>query len=368
VTKVDESPPREAFGGGGVDQWALRLLGLRNPASQARQFGMIWIALVLLFVVAAFFVRTAVSSATLLGMLPWASITAIAATGETLVIQQRGLDFSVGGAMSLTIVIMVRYPSGANGRVGTAIVISLIAVLISGLVSGIAVVVFNMPSIVATLGVNAMLAGAAQGYSGGSVAGAAAGLNSFMIGSTLSVPNPAWIALVVVFTVSLCVNRTTFGRRFVGVGANVSAIKASGVRLATIQIGSYMAAGLCYGIAGIIYTGFIDTPAVNGGDQYLLAAVAAVVMGGTALTGGRGSILATAAACVFLQELSEVVYALGAPAATQYLVEAGAIALAMVVRPVLERRSHRSGGWRGGGQRQASLGVGNDGVVNRPSD
>lgn len=335
-------PPRGAV----MDRRALDLLDWRaGQALRVRQFGLIWVALGLLFALAAIFVPTAVSSGTLLGMLPWASILAVAAVGETLVIQQRGLDFSVGGGMGLAIVIISLVPGGANSGILPAVLLCIGAGLVGGLVAGIGVVVFNIPSIVATLGTNAILIGAAQAISGGTVAAAPSGLSSFVRASWLGVPVSSWLALGVVVIASFCVNRTTFGRRFVASGANAEAVRASGTRLATVQVGTYVLAGACYAAAGIMYAGYVITPGVNDGAPYLLSAVAAVVMGGTALTGGRGSVAATAVACVFLWELSEVVFALGAPASTQYIVEAGVIALAMMLRPIFARRGRGFGGW-----------------------
>lgn len=319
---------------GGLDRRVMELLGLNAARKRGvRQFGMVWAATALLMVIAAFVAPSAVTGTSLLSMLPFASILAIVAVGETLVIQQRGLDFSVGGAMSLTIVFMTKFPQGHT--LFLTIVVALAVLALAGFLSGIAVVVFNMPSLVATLGMNAILAGVAQWYSGGTVTAATADLNHFMTSRALGVPTPAFIALAVVIVASFAVGKTTSGRKFVAIGANAEAVRVSGARTMWNQVGTYVFAAMCYGVAAIIYTGYLDTPAVNGGDQYLLSGVSAVVIGGTALTGGRGSIVATAVAAFFLQQLSQVVFALGASASTQYIVDALAIAAAMALKPLL---------------------------------
>jgi|SRR5579875_1779529 len=319
---------------GGLDSRLIEFLGLNAARKRGvRQFGMVWAATALLMIVAAFIAPSAVTGTSLLSMLPFASVLAIVAVGETLVIQQRGLDFSVGGAISLTIVFMTKFPQGHT--LFLTIVVALAVLALAGFLSGIAVVVFNMPSLVATLGMNAILGGVAQWYSGGTVTAATPDLNSFMTSRALGIPTPAWIALAVIAVVSFAVGRTTSGRKFVAIGANVEAVRVSGARTMWNQVGTYVFAAMCYGVAGIIYTGYLDTPAVNGGDQYLLSGVSAVVIGGTALTGGRGSIVATAVAAFFLQQLSQVVFALGASASTQYIVDALAIAAAMVLKPLI---------------------------------
>lgn len=323
-----------------IDGNALRVLGLAGRHARGfRQFGMIWVATALLFVVAAIVAPSAITGSSLLAILPFVAVLAIVAVGETLVIQQRGLDFSVGGAMSLTIVIITKFPQ--THSLFLAIVVSLAAVAVAGLISGFAVVIFNMPSLVATLGMNAVLAGVAQAYSGGTVTSATAALNNFMTSRPAGIPASVWIALGVVLVASFSVSRTTVGRRFVAIGANSEAVRANGTRLMWNQVGTYVAAAVCYGIAGIVYAGYLDTPAIDAGNQYLLAGVSAVVIGGTALTGGRGSIIASAVAAFFLQLLSQVIYALGASASTQYIVYAAAIAVAMALRPLLSARGPR---------------------------
>jgi ribose transport system permease protein len=324
-----------------MDVKALEALGLDRHGSGLRQFGMIWAVTALLFIFAAIFTPSTLTGNSLLAMLPFASILALVAIGETLVIQHRGLDFSVGGIMSLVIVVMTKFPNNSDGQIGTAVLICLGIVVLSGLVSGMAVVVFNMPSLVATLGVSTILAGIAQGYSGGSVTSAAAGLSAFSRDRWIGIPASAVIALIVVIVVSLYVNKTTAGRRFVAIGANQAAVRASGIRLIVTQVGIYVGAAVIYGIAGVLYTGYLGTPAISGGDQYLLTGISAVVIGGTALTGGRGSVVASAIAALFLEQLSQVVFALGAPASTQYIVDAAAIAAAMLVRPLIS-----DGAWR----------------------
>jgi ribose transport system permease protein len=296
------------------------------------QFGAVWVALVLLVVLAAFFAPSAITPSSLLAMLPFAAILMIVAVGETLVIQQQGLDFSVGGAMALTIVIVTKLPNGDNDRLAVAIVVALVACLVAGLVSGIAIVVFNIPPLVATLGVNALLIGTAQAISGGSVTSATPELNRFMIDNFLGLPVSLWITLLILAVAAVIVRQTVGGRRFVASGANPRAARAAGVNTSLQRVVTYAGAAVLYSLAGIVYTGYLGTPDIYGGNQYLLAAISAVVIGGTALTGGRGSLLATAVACLFVQLLTQVVFALGAPTSTQYLVTAAVIAIAMVIR------------------------------------
>ena len=99
-------------------------------------------------------------------------------------------------------------------------------------------------------------------------------------------------------------------------------------------VSSYVLAGICYAIAAIVLAGFLKTPGVFIGDTYLLPSVAAVVLGGTALTGGVGNVAASAVAALFLTQLGQLALSIGAPTAVQLLIQSGAIAVGMGLREV----------------------------------
>jgi ribose transport system permease protein len=124
------------------------------------------------------------------------------------------------------------------------------------------------------------------------------------------------------------------GRRHVAVGISVSAARNAGVRATTYRVAPYVAAALCYALAGALVAGFQQSPSIAVGNTYLIPTVAVVVLAGTPLTGGRASLLATAAAALFLTQLDQFVLALGAPTAAQYLIQGAVIALGVAVREV----------------------------------
>ncbi|GAA3407763.1 hypothetical protein GCM10018952_02450 [Streptosporangium vulgare] len=99
-------------------------------------------------------------------------------------------------------------------------------------------------------------------------------------------------------------------------------------------MGAYVVAGICYSLAGILLAGYLRTPDILLGDTYLLPTIAAVVLGGSLLSGGITNLAATAVAALFLTQLNQVVLAAGASTATQLLVQAGVLALSVVARGV----------------------------------
>lgn len=123
------------------------------------RFSGIWVATALLFAVSPFLASGSVSHSALLSMLPFAAILAIARIGQTLVIQQRGLDLSVPGMITLTTILITKVPDGDPSLMPKAIGLILVACTVAGLVSGLAITVLAITPLVATLGVNAILQG-----------------------------------------------------------------------------------------------------------------------------------------------------------------------------------------------------------------
>src|SRR4051794_34282404 len=169
------------------------------PASQTsrRRLGPVLgivIATIALFAFSWAVEPQSVSHSSLLGMLPFAGILALAAMGQTLVIQQGGIDLSVPGMMSLTVVLMTRYPDGDNGKLLAALAISLGVVLAAGLLSGLLVSRVGITSIVATLGMNALLYGGVLQISGGTPRTTTSRLHDFATGSVLGITTPVVVA------------------------------------------------------------------------------------------------------------------------------------------------------------------------------
>ena len=107
------------------------------------------------------------------------------------------------------------------------------------------------------------------------------------------------------------VKLTPAGRRFEGVGANATAARTAGIRVKRHRTGAYVWAQILYCLAAVLHAGIVNQPTAHEGDNYLLPSVAAVVLGGTSLLGGRGNLVATAVAALFLSQLDQFVLALG---------------------------------------------------------
>ena len=256
------------------------------------QFSGIWIATILTFCISPLIAPGSVSSVAILSMLPFAAILAITAIGQTIVIQQRGLDLSVPGMISIAALISTKYPNLHDSLLFPGIGIAIGTCAIAGLMSGISVSFLSITPIVATLAMNAFLLGFVQWYSGGFPTGACNQINQWALGSFVHVPNTVVAALIIILIVAVIMKGSVIGRRFEAVGANPAAAYASGISVRRYVLGSYVIAGVFYAIAGVLLAAFLKTPGVFVGESYLLPSVAAVVLGGTALTGGVGSVIA----------------------------------------------------------------------------
>jgi ribose transport system permease protein len=288
-------------------------------------------ATALLFGLSEVVASSSLTRGTLLTMLPFASALAIAGLGQTLVVMQGGIDLSIAGGLSLYVVIVTKYPAGVNGRLLAALGLAVVAAIVAGLLNGFLVGRMRLNPIVATLGTNALLFGAVLWYSAGIPTTTTARLARVGSGVWLGIPIPVYIALLTTAAVAVVIKLTPAGRRFEGVGANAKSAFTAGIKVRRYAGGAYVWAQLLYCLAAIVHASIVNQPTAYEGNNYLLPSVAAVVLGGTSLLGGRGNLVATAIAALFLSQLDQFVLALGVSYASRSLVEAGALAAGVAI-------------------------------------
>jgi len=304
-----------------------------GPRSGLRigEFGWIWIGTLILFALSFVVAPGTVSRGSLLAMLPFAGILAIVATGQTIVIQQRGLDMSAAGMVSLAGVV-VAVVGATAGSVLVATVAAVLTGCVVGALNGFLVARVHITPLIATLAVNAILLGAVRSMTGNAPIPVPESIQTFSHASLLSLPYSVWLAAAFVMVVALVTKKTIAGRRFVAVGVNAGAATAAGVQVLRYQVGAYVLSALCFSVAGILLAGYIGNASHTAGNDYLLPSIAAVVVGGTPFTGGKGSVIASGVAALFMAQLAQMVLALGAGSAVQLLVQAAAILLATSIR------------------------------------
>ncbi len=302
-----------------------RVAKWRPRVSVSRGLVTITLALLALIVACVGLAPTSISKGALLGMLPFAAVLAIAGLGQTLVVQQGGIDLSVPGGISLTVVICTRLPAGVNSRLLPAALLALGAVIVAGLLNGFLIGRLQLNPIVATLGTNALLYAGVLQISGGIPRSTTTLLANVAGGASFGIPNAVYFAIAATVVTSIVVKSTVAGRRFEATGANPSAAWATGLKVRRHRGGAYVWAQVLYWLAGVLLAGIVAQPTAYEGDNYLLPSVAVVVLGGTSLLGGRGNLVASAVAALFLSQLEQFVLAVGVTFAVQTLVQAAAL-------------------------------------------
>ncbi|MCD4850628.1 ABC transporter permease [Arthrobacter sp. AK01] len=298
------------------------------------QYSWVWVGLLGLLILSAILVPATLSPVSLVAVLPFFAVLALAAVGQCLVIQQRGLDLSIPGTFAVTAIVMTRLE-----LIGVSMPLALIASLgiavLIGLVNGLVILKLSVSPLVATLSTNAILLGAAYMISGGQYLSSSPEWNGIARSRIVfDVPFVIVMVVVVIAVFSFLLRKSVPGRRFVLVGSNPAAARAAGIGITAYQLSSYVLCSLFAGIAGLLLTGFVGNATPGLGGPYLLSTVAAVVIGGTPLTGGKGSLVATAAGALLLSQLDQLTASLGAPQSTQMFVQAGVLVLAFAVRQV----------------------------------
>lgn len=309
----------------------------RLTASRVRVwpgFIAIAIATIALYIVGGALAPSSISHSAIIGMLPFAATLAIAGLGQMLVVQQGGIDLSVAGGISLAVVISTHTPNGDDSKLGSAVLLAVAFAIGAGLINGILVSRLRLNSIIATLGMNALLYGAVFAVSGGTPRSTTKLLARIAGGSTWQIPHAVLFALGALVVVSVLTKKTVSGRRFEAIGASPAAARAVGLRVRTHQTMSFVWAQLLYCLAGILLAGITNQPTAFQGDSLLLPSVAVVVLAGTSLLGGRGFPISTVIAALFLRQLQQFVLALGVDTSVQTLVQAIALAVGVTLYSV----------------------------------
>jgi len=311
----------------------------RTPSSALTSFVVgsrympVYIALLLLVVVASIWAPATLSGVALRAVAPYGAVLGIAALGQMLVIMTGGIDLSVPGTMSLAAVIVVGVGDGSNEQIAVAITTAVAAAAIVGLVNGILIGGLKLNGLIITLAVGLIVVGVVNRY-GSSFpvqSPVPTGLSEWTSTRILGVSPIFWIGAGLTVLLIVGLRYTAIGRRFQGVGANPVASHVVGVRVTVNQILAYVVAAMCYAVAGVALAGLLRTPGVAIGTQYLLGPIAAVVIGGASLTGGLASPLSTFAAALFLTGLNQMLRTMGLPTALQFVVFGAVIIGGMLV-------------------------------------
>ncbi|MGJ8628952.1 MAG: ABC transporter permease [Sulfitobacter sp.] len=223
------------------------------------------------------------------------AINGILAIGVTFVILTKGIDLSVGSILALSGAVAASFAVTPDPQfIGFAIVAALAVGAFAGAVNGVLVAWLNIPAFVVTLGMLSVARGATYIYTDGRpISNLSPALLWFGKGAIFGIPVPIF-ALALVFGICwFALRYTIFGRHVYAVGGSEKASRTSGIRTKKIIMSTYVISGLLAGLAGLILTARTTAALPQAGVAYELDAIAAVVIGGTSLSGGRGTLIGT---------------------------------------------------------------------------
>ncbi len=312
-----------------------------TPASK-RWFSKEWlleqkslIALLILIVIVSMISPNFFTLNNLFNILQQTSVNAIMAVGMTLVILTSGIDLSVGSLLALTgAVAASMVGADVNAIVAVAGALALGAAI--GGVTGVIVAKGKVQAFIATLVMMLLLRGVTRVYTDGSPISTGFSDNAdvfswFGIGRLFGIPAPVWLMIVVFAVAWYLLHHTRLGRYIYALGGNESATRLSGINVDKIKIIVYALCGLLAALASVIEVARLSSAQPMAGNGYELDAIAAVVLGGTSLAGGKGRIMGTLIGALILGFLNNALNLLGISSNYQMIVKAVVILLAVLV-------------------------------------
>jgi ribose transport system permease protein len=247
-----------------------------------------------------------------------ASFVGLVAAGQTFVILIGGIDLSVPWILNAAAILFVTSSLGENIRAPYALLLTLGMGALAGMVNGLGIAVLRVPAVVMTLAMNGIMQGLTLGLSSGLTCDACASYAPPLIQQAvhdrlLGVPMALYLWLAVILLVSFVLSFTVFGRATYAVGTNPRASYLAGLNVSAITITLYSLSGLFSASAGIMLVGFGGQASLGMGDPYLFQSIAAVVIGGVYILGGRGNYVGAAAGAVTLVTLVSVLLTMNMP-------------------------------------------------------
>ncbi len=321
---------------------------------EARAF----LALVVIFIVFSLLAPNAFPTlSNIIVMCQQVSVYAILAVGMLIVILDGGIDLSVGSTLGLSGMVaglaLQGFPIGGvvlYPPVWVVVVVAVATGALIGLINGVLVARLNVAPFVATLGTMYVMRGLASlttnGLTVNNLGGRAdlgnTGFEWLGFNSLLGIPVGVWILVVVAIVASLLLNRTVYGRWLYASGGNARAAELSGVPVRKVRVRAYVISGVCAAIAGVILTSELTSAGPTQGTSYELTAIAAVVIGGASLMGGKGTVRGTLLGAFVIGFLAAGLTIVGISAYVQTVFTGAVIVLAVLLNGIQVRRRRRA--------------------------
>jgi ribose transport system permease protein len=260
------------------------------------------------------------------------SFLVFCAFGQGLVILVRGLDLSIASVITVGGVLSAALMDGSNEGLLYVVPIILLMCALIGAINGIGITVFNIPPFIMTLAIGIIVYSLSLGFTGGTPRGfPAPTLNGFMQARFLGIPSPIYLLVVFAAIGTVVQSFSSYGRKLTAVGNNPEAAYVAGLSRRRLIVSAYVISAVCAGLTGILLASYANGATLRMGDDYLLPSIAAVVVGGSSILGGRGTFLGTIGGAMLLTTLATILSALGIGQGWKTVMEGGVILLALIL-------------------------------------
>lgn len=303
------------------------------------RFGLL-LAFVVMVIVLALISDRFLTPSNIINVLRQISVNAIISFGMTVVIIGAGIDLSVGSLLALVGVAVALLATGAGLPVWIALLLALVIGVLLGSVNGLFVGYAGVAPFIVTLAALTIFRGSALVLTDGRpVSGLPPIFSQIGYGSFLKLPVPVWLMLGVLLITYVLLRHTALGRAVYAVGGNAEAARLSGIPVRRTLTFTYAFSGLTTAVAAIVLTGRLNSAQPTAGVMFELDAIAAVVVGGTSLFGGRGSVFGTLVGALIIGVINNGMNLLNVSGFYQQIVKGGVILAALLIDRVLSRRS-----------------------------
>ncbi len=298
----------------------------------ATQYGIV-IAFVVLCVALTFLNKYFLTTGNVVNILQQTSINGILALGMTLVILTGGIDLSVGSVMAISSMVAATFVTADHPRsLWLVLPLGVGAGAFLGLINGLVVAYLKVPSFVATLGMLSVARGLTYAYTDGMpVPNLSENFLSLGEGAFLGVPLPIIVLALLFGALWWLLTQTTYGRSIYAVGGNVRSARAAGIATKRVIASVYVFSGALAAMGGLVLAARTSAALPQAGVGYELDAIAAVVIGGTSLTGGIGSVAGTLLGALIIGTINNGLDILGVSSAYQQIVKGCIIVVAVLL-------------------------------------
>lgn len=299
-------------------------------AEAVRQYG-VFVALAVAIAVGVIAVPNFATLANLDAILRQVAVLGIVALGQTFVILTAGIDLSVGMLMGLVTVLGNGIMAGDAALIPLIVLLALVIGIVVGLANGIGVVLFRVNPLIVTLAMMSVLQGVIFLYTDRTVGSAPPIFRELAYGDIGPLPTPVLLLALLTAVCWVVLRHTPLGRYIYAVGSDAGNARRAGIPIGRVTASAYAICGVLAALAGLVLAARLGSGYTGAGAGFELDSIVAVVLGGTALSGGRGGVLGTIAGVLLLALIANMLNLLGISPFTQRIVNGliiiGAIAI-----------------------------------------